>query len=352
MKVFVLIAMITFTLNAFTKWDFLGVADPPAPTDGYATAVFAGGCYWCMDASFEKLSGLKDVISGYAEGVTSSSESTGKVEAIKVIFDPAVTSYNELLDYYWKQFDPTDAGGSFYDRGPQYKSYVFYQNDPQKEAAEMSKQHLEALRIFKKPIATKIVSFEKFTPVQESEQHFYKKNPKRYHEYREASGRDKLIRSVWGNVFTDNYKKESRSKLKEKLTDLQYDVTQNGATERPFTNKYVDNTREGIYVDIVTGEPLFSSTDKYHSGSGWPSFVKPINPYYITKKTDRSAGMLRVEVKGKFSGSHLGHVFDDGPAPAHLRYCIDSAALRFIPKDDLQKDGYGEYAYLFEHDIN
>ncbi len=314
----------------------------------FSTAVFSGGCYWCMDASFEKLSGLKDVISGYAEGNIDDKTSTGKVEAIKVIYNPNAISYSELLEYYWKQFDPTDAGGSFYDRGPEYKSYIFYQNDKQKELAEKSKTWLESLGKFDKPIATKIVEFTNFSPVKESEQHFYKKNPERYHEYRNASGRDKFIQRIWGDCYITDYKKPSEKELKTKLTQMEFKVTQQDGTEPPFNNPYWDNHEEGIYVDIVSGEPLYSSKDKFESGTGWPSFVKPIDPYFLKKKIDGSLGMERIEVRSRFADSHLGHVFNDGPAPTHLRYCMDSAAMRFIPKENLKKDGYGEYAYLFK----
>jgi peptide methionine sulfoxide reductase msrA/msrB len=321
--------------------------DPKVPS-GMDVATFAGGCYWCMDAAFEKLGGLQDVISGHAVGQIDKSNTTGEVEAIQVIYDPAVISYSELLEYYWKQFDPTDDGGSFYDRGPQYESYVFYHNDEQETLASESKEKLEEAKIFDKPIATKVVKFVSFTPVQESEQHFYKKNPERYYSYREASGRDKFIEKTWGDIYTKEYTIPSKEELKKKLTTLQYNVTQNSATERPFDNEYWNNHQEGIYVDIVSGEPLFCSTAKFQSGTGWPSFTRPIDPHFIIKDIDNSLGMVRVEVRSREAGSHLGHVFDDGPAPTHLRYCLDSASLRFIPKDDMAKEGYGNFLYLFK----
>lgn len=322
----------------------------------YEIATLAGGCFWCMEAPFESVDGIVKVVSGYAGGTEEnptyeevSSGSTGYKESVQVYFDPAVISYSEVLDIYWKQFNPTDEGGSFYDRGSQYESVIFYRDDEQKEVAEKSKEALDNSGVFDDPIVTEIVKFTTFHPAEEYHQDYYKKNPLRYHNYKKGSGREDFIKGVWGDDNTDQYIQNAKNEeSKEQLTDLQYQVTQKNATERAFQNKYWDNKKEGIYVDVVSGEPLFSSKDKFKSGTGWPSFTKPIDPRYLDKVVDDSKGMMRVEVRSKIADSHLGHVFYDGPEPTNLRYCMNSASMNFIPKDKMKELGYGEYLWLVE----
>lgn len=359
----IIVAGISLTLAAVALAMYFSstadVALEPSPQiNNTQVATFAGGCFWCSEYTFENIPGVVDVVSGYTGGMQAnptyeevSTGLTGHVEAIQVTYNPDAVTYEELLEVYWMHIDPTDEDGQFADKGPQYRSVIFYHTDEQKRLAEESKRQLVDSGQFAY-VATLIKPASEFYPAEEYHQDYSTNNPIRFNAYRQATGRESKLEDLWGD-FMFEWATESTGATSQyqeqvdQLTDEQYEVTQQCGTEEPFNNAYWDNKEEGIYVDIVSGEPLFSSTDKFDSGTGWPSFTKPIDEANIVEQEDTTLGVTRTEVKSADADSHLGHVFDDGPDENGLRYCINSASLRFIPKEEMEAEGYGDYLYLF-----
>lgn len=336
-----------------------------------ATALIAGGCFWCVEADLEKLPGVIEAVSGYAGGASEHPTyedyaAGGHREVVNVAYDPSQLSFKELITYALKHMDPTDGDGSFADRGASYAPALYYENDAEQATIEAVLADIEALGVYKTPLAVAVEERPTFWPAEKYHQDYYQgASSLKYIFYRKASGRDQCIKQNWGDdtgpdlpprneeIATtsvsaptnwQNFTAPSADELQTQLTDMQYKVTQEGGTEPAFKNTYWDTKEPGIYVDVISGEPLFLSTHKYESGTGWPSFTQPIRKTAVTEHADTKFWQTRTEVRSAIADSHLGHVFPDGPTEAGgLRYCLNSAALRFVPKADMEAAGYGVY---------
>lgn len=333
------------------------------------TMLVAGGCFWCVESDVEKIPGVIKAVSGYAGGNTDNPTyqnygKGGHREVVEVTYDANKVSFEEILIVVMKTTDPTDDDGTFADRGDKYSSAFYYENPEQKAVIEKLITEVDEFGPYDKPLAIDVESRPKFWAAEDSHQDYYKGalTSLKYKYYRNASGRDDFIQKYWGddhgailpwqnevsslkqNFMWSNYQKPSEDILKEQLDELAFKVTQKEGTERSGTSPLDKVYEPGVYVDILSGEPLFSSKDKFDSGTGWPSFVRPISPEAVTEHEDNKLFSKRIEIRSTIADNHLGHVFTDGPKDSTgLRYCMNGVALRFVPKAEMEKEGYGDF---------
>lgn len=306
---------------------------------------FAGGCFWGTEHLFSLVEGVISTEAGYANSLTPypsyemvCSGSTGAAETVRVEYDDTEVGLTDLLSIYFRSIDPTSVNRQGNDRGTQYRTGIYYTSSADVPVIEAFVAAVQ--RRYSEPLAVEVKPLENFYPAELYHQQYLYKNP---------AGYCHINPELFAEVRNREARRTDKAELRSRLTPLQWEVTQNGATERPFVNEYDHEFRRGIYVDITDGTPLFVSSNKYNSGCGWPAFTRPIEPSLISEHTDTSFGRVRTEVRSASSGSHLGHVFPDGPAEeGGMRYCINSAALRFIPAGDMEREGYGSYLPIID----
>ncbi len=317
----------------------------------------AGGCFWGTDHLFSLVEGVEHTEAGYANSRVPNptyqmvcSGETGAAETVMVVYDDLVVSLTKLLSIYFRSIDPLSLNRQGNDVGTQYRTGIYYVDPADLEIIESYVAAVQ--RRHSEPLAVEVAPLVNFYPAELYHQEYLYKNPNGYCHvdpslFKEVARRET---AAVANRDKENGDRNDKDELRSRLTPLQWEVTQNGATERPFINEYDHEFRPGIYVDITDGTPLFISTTKYNSGCGWPAFSRPIDPTLITEHNDNSFGRSRTEVRSASSGSHLGHVFPDGlPEEGGMRYCINSAALRFVPLADMAAEGYADLIPLIDH---